>query len=330
MLPRSYRSTSPHSYYYDTNSPYSQYGNPLGWEWPFPPSLDEGEGWRRVEGSLIEYMVYGPLTWLGLVDLGFNHPDSGPDSFRLTAPGRWLLANEVPPEIPIGGGQVIVQPDFTILAFDPVSDVVLFNLEVFARRVSAERAILLRLTQASVYNAQQAGWDAARIQNYLEELTHQPLPANITRTLAEWQKTHERIRIFPHANLLHARQPSDLDELSGQKNLENLQPVLKQVLAPGVIALPTQAKLGQVFELLAQAGWQPRVTSKSASLPPHSVEASADGRLSFLQHAPGLYLRAHLTRFAEEDGEGYRLTPDFDPPGDQRRGERAGDHHRIE
>ena len=306
LLPRTYRSAASQSYYYPNSSPYSQYGNPLGWEWPFPPNLDEGEGWRRVDGALIGYMVYGPLNWLGLVDLGFTNEENGPVSFRLTTPGRWLLANESPPEIPLGGGQVIVQPDFTILAFDPVSDVVLFHLEHFARRVTAERAILLRLTQASVYAAQQAGWDAARIQSYLEELTHQPLPANIARTLAEWQKIHERIRIFPHVNLLHARQPSDLDELAVEKNL---QPFLKQVLAPGVIALPSQAKLGKVFELLAQSGWQPRVTSRSAGLPPHSVQASADGRFSFLQHAPGLYLRAHLARFGEEDGEGYRLTP---------------------
>ena len=91
-----------------------------------------------------------------------------------------------------------------------------FSLEQFARRVSAERAVLYRLTQQSVYAAQQNGWDAARIQAYLEELSHQPLPANIARTLAEWQTAHERIRILAHVNLLHAPQPADLDELAGQ------------------------------------------------------------------------------------------------------------------
>ena len=307
LLPRTYRAPVSQSYYYPISTPYAQYGNPLGWEWPFPAGLDEGEGWWRVEAQLIGYMVYGPLNWMGLTDLGFNTRETGPDSFCLTAPGRWLLANQPPPEIPLGQGQVIVQPDFTILAFDPISELVLFQLEHFAQRVSAERAILLRLTQSSVYAAQQTGWDASRIQSYLEELAHQPLPANIARTLSEWQKIHERIRIYPHVNLLHARQPADLDELTIEKKL---LPLLKQALAPGVIALPPKIKLREVFDQLTRAGWQPTVTTKSAGLPPNSVEASADGRISFLQHAPGLYLRAHLARFGEEAGEGYRLTPE--------------------
>ena len=307
LLPRTYNARNSSGYYYSYGqSPYSADHNPLGWEWDFY-TRDEGEGWQRVEAEMIAWTVSGPLFWMGLVDLGYSEPDAKtPDAFRLTALGRWLLAGGPPPEIPLAGGQVIVQPDFTILAFDPINDGVLFNLEKFAQRVSAERAILFRLTQSAVYAAQQGGWDAARIQAYLEELSHQPMPGNVARTLVEWQAAHERIRVYTKVNLLHAAQPADLDELARSPQAAAL---LQHTLAPGVALLPPGQKIQEAAALLAQLGWRPTVTRKAASLPPNSVRLDAAGLLTPVARSLGLYLRAHLARFAEEDGPAYRLTP---------------------
>jgi hypothetical protein len=305
FLPRTHQSERQYAYSPPTH-PYTSSGNSLGWEWPGMIYLDESEGWQRVEAQWIAWIVTAPLYWMGLVDLGFKSEDAKtPDFFCLTALGRWLLADGPPPEIPLSGGQVIVQPDFTIMAFDPISDAVLFRLEQFSRRVSAERAILLRLSQQSVYAAQQAGWDAARIQTYLEELSHLPLPANVTRTLLEWQASHERIRIYPHVNVLHAPRPTDLDELANQ---DKIKPLLERTLAPGVVALPPDKKLGEVHRAFTSLSWWPVITPKNAALPPKSVTLDADGHLTCLQRSPGVYLRAHLARFAEAEGNAYRLT----------------------
>ena len=35
LLPRSFRPANTQSYYYTASHPYTQYGNPLGWEWGF-------------------------------------------------------------------------------------------------------------------------------------------------------------------------------------------------------------------------------------------------------------------------------------------------------
>ncbi len=307
LLPRIFRTTNSQSYYYPTVHPYSQFGNPLGWDWSFSPGLDESEGWRQVEGQWIRWIVNEAFFWMGLVNLGFHDPVGvEPDCFYLTAPGRWLLAGGAAPEIPQEGGQVIVQPDYTLLAFDPISDAVLFHLEQFATRVSAERATLFRMSQASVYTGQQAGWSAARIQSYLEELSTQPLPANVARTLQEWQTAHERISIMAHVNVLHAPHPEDLDLLVQQKKAA---PLLKQRPAPGVVVLPEGGKLGEVHQLLSGLGWWPVITSRETGLPPHSVVVDEEGRLAFVQRQPGLYLRAHLARFAEPQGENFCLTP---------------------
>jgi hypothetical protein len=200
---------------------------------------------------------------------------------------------------------VIIQPDFTILAFDPITDGVIYRLEQFSQRVSAERAILFRLSQQSVYAGQQAGWSAARIQAYLEELSRQPLPGNIARTLAEWQAGHERIRIYPRVHVLHASQ-TDLDELAADHRTVAL---LERRVSEEVVVLPANQKLGSVKKQFAEMGWFPVITPQTAGLPERSVRLDDEGRLTFKTPRPGLYLRAHLARFAEPEGQDYRLTP---------------------
>ncbi len=315
FLPRTFRGeTINSSYYYAPTHPYTASGNPLGWEWSFPTTFDEAEGWQRIEKPLIAWQVTAPLFWMGLTDLGVRAlkvkktesaapPD--PDCFQLTTAGRWLLAGGAAPEIPVEGGQVVVQPDFTILAFDPISDVVLYRLEQFARRVSAERAILFRLSQQSVYAGQLAGWDAPRILAYLEELSHQPLPANVARTVTDWQTVHERIRVHPRVNVLHAT-AADLDALAAAPKTAGL---LAHRVAPEVVLLPAEQKLAALKRQLVERGWWPVISSPSDALPARSVQLDAEGRLTFLQARPGLYLRAHLARFAEPEEDAYRLTP---------------------
>ena len=139
----------------------------------FLPALDEGEGWRRVEGQWIRWMVSAAFFWMGLVDLGY-HDLKGvePDCFFLTAPGRWLLAGGAAPEIPQEGGQVIVQPDYTLLAFDPISDAVLFHLEQFATGEFRPNAPPCSACPGPrcMPGSKPAG-SADRIQSYLEELS---------------------------------------------------------------------------------------------------------------------------------------------------------------
>ncbi|MGC8781936.1 MAG: helicase-associated domain-containing protein, partial [Anaerolineae bacterium] len=190
-------------YYYssrETVSPYQQ--NQLGWSWD-RFAQDPEAGWDSVEGVFIRAVLTEGLYWLGLVDLGYVRPvtpaggaaPEGVQAVRLTDMGRWLLLDAEPPAIPAETGRVVVQPNFHIFAFDPISDAVLARLDSFATRLKAERAIEYELTVASVYRAQQAGQQVSEIIRWLEEVTGAPLPQNISRSLVEWQSAFERIVI---------------------------------------------------------------------------------------------------------------------------------------
>ena len=65
----------------------------------------------------------------------------------------------------------MLQPNFRIFAFDPISDSVLARLDSFAVRLNAERAIEYDITRESVYRAQLAGQTAGEIKAWLEQVT---------------------------------------------------------------------------------------------------------------------------------------------------------------
>jgi hypothetical protein len=300
LFPRRIVSSS----YYNRTNIYSGNINPGGWE--FPGIFSEGDGWQKVEANFIRITMFEFLFWMGLVDAGYSDIKlKQPDLFRLTPAGEWLLGGGKPPSIPKESGQVILQPDFTITAFDPVSDAVLHQLEQFAQRISAERAAVYRLTQQTVYAGQQNGWDASRIKTTLEELSGQPLPPNVARSLAEWQHWHERIRIRRDMVVLQAANPQDLLLLAEDKELS---PWLKNQPAPGTSILPVNLDPHQFMSKLANRLWLPEVVLPEAGLPAKSVNVHPDGWLSFNIKSPDLYLKSFLAHFSEAEGKGYRIT----------------------
>ena len=138
-----------YGYRYSYSSLYSPYEyNSLGWSWPAYRNNEEA-GWNGVERVFLRTVLTEGLYWLGLVDLGYEEPvtpetsaaPAGAVAVRLTDMGRWLLLDGPMPEIPEEGGRVVVQPNFRIFAFDPISDAVLARLDSFASRQNAERAI---------------------------------------------------------------------------------------------------------------------------------------------------------------------------------------------
>ncbi len=291
-------SRRPASSYYYSPHPYSSYGNRLGLD--FDGIDSEEEGWDQVEANFIRGVVTGPLLWMGLADLGWlGEADAAPpDGFRLTALGRYVLDLGPQPEIPSEGGRVIVQPNLHIVALDPVVDATLLTLDHFAERLSAERAVEYRLTRASVYAGQQAGWDTPRIKAFLREQTGSELPGNVARTLDEWQAQHERIVLYPRVTLAHGL-PAALDTLAQSKQAASL---VAARLTPELARLTGAAAIPGVVQALGEAGSLPVVTAPGTA-PAAAVEANADGELRLLARQPSLYLHGHLAAFADPAGD---------------------------
>ncbi|MBI4786022.1 MAG: helicase-associated domain-containing protein [Chloroflexi bacterium] len=286
------------------SSPYYQSNNPFSIT--FGDVGDEAAGWGKVEGAIVTHMIAGPLHWLGLVDLGFDEKDGDtPRAYRLTAMGAWVLGIGAPVTIAEEGGRVVVQPNFQIVAMEPIAESVLMTLDEFTQFEGGDHALSYRLTRESVYRGQRANWSAARIIAHLEQITHAPLPQNVRRSLEEWQALHERITFRRGVPLLQAEDSKTLDELFAN-------PALSAKLGRPVgdhVALPDKSA-HEVAQALREAGWLPVVTRRGQTDAPASLVADEEGNITLLHRAPSVYAYQGVEAFAERvDTRHARITP---------------------
>jgi hypothetical protein len=292
----------------------STYDDPYGNEYTFidaERSLyfedipNEAQGWDVVERQFIVNVIKEPLYWMGLVELGYSKDQPAtPISFRLTPAGGWLLGIGQQPEFIESGGRVLVQPNFTILAMEPISDKVLLALDDFAESQGGDRAITYHLTRQSVYQGQKKGWTVQKISDFLVKYQGGPLPTNVQRTLEEWQTLHERITFHRNATVLHYADETARE--SARQVLEEADVPLR-TLGPTIdIALPGEDRTHpyeQISMTLSNAGWTPLLTS-SAEAPKAegSLHIDAAGTVTFKHSVPNIYALNKLEPFVERIG----------------------------
>jgi hypothetical protein len=308
LFPRGYRPGSAEYYTYygytSFRSPYISYGNKLGWSIS-PRFEDEAEGWEVVEAGFVRAMLCEPLYWMGLVDLGFS--EGRLVAYRLTPAGEWALGLGQELSVPQGEGRVIVQPNYEIVALDPISDLTLAKLDEFAERISAERAITYRLSRESVYRAQRNGWRAGRIIDTLTQLSDTPLPQNVLRTLEEWQKIHERIKIHRRGDMLQAHDGALLDRLMQDPRISSRFANRVDDVVAIVAARPGETE--ELIRNLQALGYPPARTRSADDKAHPSFTIDEEGQLHFSIPLPSIYVYEQIAPFTSKDEKGrYFLT----------------------
>jgi hypothetical protein len=287
---------------YDYGSPYHSSNNP--YNIAYSDVRDETSGWDVVEGAIITHTVTGPLHWLGLIDVGFD--GDAPIAYRLTGMGAWLLGLGAEIKIANEGGRVVVQPNFQIVAMEPIAEQVLMALDEFTQFEGGDRALTYRLTRESVYRAQRANWDAARIVTFLEDATRMPLPQNVKRSLEEWQTLHERITIRRGVALVQTEDGATLDELFA---IEPLAPQLGRRASADVVL--ARAGASAVQGALREAGWLAVFTRRDQTDAPASVTTDETGNVTLVHRTPSIYAYEGIEAFAERvDARRARITPE--------------------
>ncbi|MBI3913661.1 MAG: helicase-associated domain-containing protein [Chloroflexi bacterium] len=280
--------------YYNSNNSYGVTYNNI---------TDEATGWDLVEGAIITHILTGPLHWLGLTDVGFD--GDTPIAYRLTAMGAWLLGLGTEIQITEAGGRVVVQPNFQIVAMEPIADQVLMTLDEFTQFEGGDRALTYRLTRESVYRGQRTGWDAARMIAYLEEATHTPLPQNVKRSLEEWQALHERVTIRRGVTILQAEDAATLDELFANATVA---PKLGRRVGADVALADEKAQA--VNNTLRDADWLAVFTRHGQTDAPASVATDVEGNVTLVHRTPSIYAYEGIEPFAERiDARHARITP---------------------
>ena len=322
MFPeREYRSSS--SYYYYNSSPssgtsgtpYAYSNNPFGIG--FEGIKDEEEGWDKVEAAYINHLIAGPLYWLGLVDLGYRGAPEENDllgikpigGYRLTEYGVWLLGKGKKPKIDRqeGSGGIVLQPNFEILAMQPIPVDVLMTLDAFAHvKDSQQHVTTYELTRESVYRGQQGKWQVPEIIAFFKEHSKMPIPDNVRRTLEEWDALHTRITIRRHVRLGDTIDSGLADALS-----EKLSKTWKATDTIILSELPYQ----QFVNNVRKAGYLPLQTRRTNNSADNSIRIHDDGRIVYLHPVPSIFTSQSLAEISiivepqHSDGAHRQLVP---------------------
>ena len=278
-----------HSYYY--------YGDPA----KLVGEMD------RLEKAFVAQAMADFLFQIGLVELGFDAKPTKPKSwsaFRLTPLGTAVFKN-IPLDTPPAVGQIIIQPNFQILAMGPVPLSLLAKLDLFAERQKVDKsAFEYHLSRESVYAAQQIGFSVAEIEQLLTAVTSNGFPQNIQRSLAEWAAHHERIVFRSGVTLLQTADEALLEQLMSSEETGKLlaRPV------GNTVALVKKNRQSQLVAALQHAGILPAISGANPEAADKSITVGKDGRIQPIHAIPSLHLRGRLARFTEEAGDEWQLT----------------------
>src|SRR5258706_410361 len=114
-------------------------------------------------------------------------------------------------------GRILVQPNFSIVAYPPLTAPALLQLHTCADEAAIERIARLTLTRTALTRARGEGWTAADVAARLAALCGGPLPGNIRTTLDDWERHVQRLRLTQSAIVFEAHQRTGLGKLLAER-----------------------------------------------------------------------------------------------------------------
>jgi hypothetical protein len=165
--------------------------------------LPEGD-----DGEIARAALLGPLAWLGFV----RNVDEKSGAFIAEEACR-ALAPSADTEVAEAHGRVMIQPDFSIVAYPPLTAPLLVALDLYADLERLDRVARYKLSRVALARSGRGSWDASALAERLERLTQAPLPDNIHVTLRDWQRRGERLRAVEDASVIEVDDAKGLDEL---------------------------------------------------------------------------------------------------------------------
>ncbi len=141
------------------------------------------ESWDAVEGSLIEFYLYGPLHWLALTDLA-------EEAVRLTAFGRPFVSDAPWPKQAENEELIRVEADGTLYVSRRVSRFERFQAMRFTSWLAAspDEGYIYKLNAEGIRSAATQGIHTGHIAAFIKRmLSDNPVPEGIARLLETWK-----------------------------------------------------------------------------------------------------------------------------------------------
>lgn len=246
---------------------------------------------EEIENELV-FDILNHLNFMGLVSLGY----AGTNTLTsiCTTPLYYTLVHNRTSENEVQEGQIVLQPDFQILAMGPVPTKQLAAIERFSERESVTEGVTTyRITKDSIYPALQNGDSIGAIMAFMRQVTGLPVPQNVERTLEEWSDQHERIIVRRNVLILQIDDAEALTQLLEDKEIGKYLHSINERTAwiPMRYAKKVRLRL-QILKHLPTHSNGPQADLKNSL-------TFEDGELRSPVPLPSLYITGTVSQFAQ-------------------------------
>lgn len=163
-------------------------------------SIPSEKIWDNLERRVLIYLLTGPLTWMGLVDLGKDQEGRW-EGFVISPIGRAVI-NGDSGRMPDDTGEtstplnrIIIQSDFDVLAPAGIVLSVRNRLERIAQLVSGGHVQRYHISRETIAAALESGLTSGDIIQFLETNSSAPLPQNVRTSILDWIGEFGKIEI---------------------------------------------------------------------------------------------------------------------------------------
>lgn len=191
------------------------------------------ESWDTVEGAQLEFLITGPMHWLGLVDVA-------PEAARLTGYGRGVVGMAAFPRVPDDLEPITLDDDGTLYVSRKVARIDRFQVARFttwdtAPDPASGTPFAYHLNLSGVHQADEQGINTGHISAFLERvLADQPIPDKIEQLLQTYQSGDTGSVTMQQMTVLRTTSEAVLDNIT---SIPELRRYLSARLGPMACAV---------------------------------------------------------------------------------------------
>lgn len=206
--------------------------------------------WDRIEGTLLHYLLSGPMRWLGVIDLALSDKGSRFTAFKLSAIGADMLEDRAPSSCKAEDGILVISSDGILHVPANTPRAIRYQVARFSSLLpgeSSERKY--RITPAALEAASGQGLKVTHLLQLFQQAKVKDLPPNLVQQMERWEKYGAEASI-EQVLLLRLSRPELLPLL--QKNSRASQCIASVLNNQAILLKP--GKVEQMRQSLAELG----------------------------------------------------------------------------
>lgn len=206
--------------------------------------------WDEVDGALLQFIISGPLHWLGMVELAAPQPGADPVAFRLSQWAGMLWEDHHPKGFTAETGSIHINRDGTIRISQHAPRAERYQISRFCEWKALKNGVYhYYVTPSSLERAAKQGLQPAHLHTFLSRIPDLPIPPSLLKALKRFEKQGTQAWL-EKATLLRVDTPEIIEALQKSPAARHISDVLNPTTV-----LVKAGKLEKVRNALAELGY---------------------------------------------------------------------------